>query len=615
MKKLTYVYILALLTTAGCAKFDFLQGSGFVTAFQIQTPIGGTVLVPGSTFTVTGICEADGGLVTVTGSSMVEASINGACDPTLGTFSINATAVPSGEMLDIQASQTDNLGNPLSASINSIMIHCAGAPMQTCAVSGSGNSSDPYLVDDILCLQEMRTGLTCSYALNNDIDASAVSALPGGWEPVPNTADPNIRFTGRLDGQNHTISNLYITPRTTGGAGLFSRLFDEGNGSIDDQVFDLTLDNVNADQFSFGGNTPFGFIAGETNLVGLRNVRVLNSDIDLSANSNRANIALISGLAVNSRIADSQTSGSILLFGTLDEVNNKYEGISGFVGRLEGSSINDSSSIVTISTNALNVMYFTSVGGAFGSIIDSTVSRFRTTSNISLIHTGINAFSNGGIGNVGGFAGLTQDSTTLNDICVNHTINLQTASSNIGDSAGFIGRMSFMTGFETNQRISLRGTLNVDANGNEVDQVAGYIGRDFGPSLHEDIFLDSDISIPSGVSPIALAGYGGLISANSGSSSFENIVAVSSHNINPGINNPGGVFHDISGSPITSIYYANDVALGGLPAEGTGGGGSIVSDSFANLAVLPNGSYTGFDFATVWQRDPGTGIPELRYCP
>jgi hypothetical protein len=92
MKNLIFLYVFIALMASGCAKFDYLQGSGFVTAFQIQTPIGGTTLIPGNSFTITGICEAAGGPVTLTGTSMVEASVNGACDPVLGTFSINATA-------------------------------------------------------------------------------------------------------------------------------------------------------------------------------------------------------------------------------------------------------------------------------------------------------------------------------------------------------------------------------------------------------------------------------------------------------------------------------------------------------------------------------------------
>jgi hypothetical protein len=518
-------------------------------------------------------------------------------------------------MLDIQAAQIDSTGTPLNSTINSIMIHCAGAPIRTCAVSGSGNPSDPYLVNNDLCLQEMRTGLSCSYALSNDIDASAVSALPGGWEPIPNTSDTNIRFTGTLDGQGHTISNLLTTPRTTNGSGFFSRIYDEGNGLVNDQVFDLTFNNSSANQFTIFGDNPFGFLAGVTNLVGVRNVRVLNSDIDLSANSTRGQTALLVGEATDSRFTNSETSGSIFLNGSLDEVNTKYGSIAGFAGDLIGSEVSNSLSNVTITTAPGNLLYFSNIGGAFGTIANSSVSQFRTLSNISLLHTGVNAFGSGGIGGVGGFAGVTSDSSTFTDICVNQNMDLRTVNSNIGDSAGFVGRMSFVTGFETNQRVSLRGSLNIDANGNNVNQVAGYIGRDFGPGLHENIFMDSDISIPSGVSPVAFAGYGGLISSNGGGSSFSNIVAVSSHAIGAGINDPGGVFHNISGSPISSIYYANDVALGGLPAEGVGGGGSIVSNSLVNLGALPNGSYTGFDFATVWQRDGVTNLPELRFCP
>lgn len=616
MKTIEYLKLISLLALAGCAKFDFqVADLSSVTSFQVQTPIGGTALVPGSTFTMTGICDPLGGVVTITGSSLVEASVSGPCDPTLGTFSINGTAVPTGEMLNINATQTDSASVTQNSTINSIMIHCAGAPMRACALNGSGNPSDPYMVGNINCLQEMRTGLSCNYALNNNIDATPISSLPGGWEPVPNTADSTIGFRGRLDGRNFTISNLHVTPRFADGAGLFSRIFDEGNSVIDDQVVDLTFLNPSADQFVFNNVAPFGFVAGSSNGVGVRNITVTNADIDLTASGSREGYGFIIGSAVNSRVSDSIVSGSILLDGALDAVNSKYGAIGGIVGHLTGSQVSDTSSALSINSDTANVQYFSEIGGAFGYVSNSTVSRVRTSSNMVLRHIGTTSFSSRGLYRVAGFAGVTRDGSTFTDICVDSAIDFQSAVSTVTEVGGFVGRMSFGGATETNRRISVRGSMDLDPNGQIVDNLSGYTGTNFGPSVHEDIFLDSDIIVSSGITPFPNSSYGGLNGGDQLNLSYTNVLGISSHAVAPMINNPGGMFARINGYALSSVFYANDLALGGLPPEGDGPGTGVTSNSLAALGALPNGSYTGFDFVTVWERDIITNIPKLRFCP
>lgn len=67
----------------------------------------------------------------------------------------------------------------------------------------------------------MKDGLDCWYILGNDIDASVTSSWNegAGFEPI-GISSP---FTGILDGQGHTISNLYINRPSMMRVGLFSR--------------------------------------------------------------------------------------------------------------------------------------------------------------------------------------------------------------------------------------------------------------------------------------------------------------------------------------------------------------------------------------------------------
>lgn len=621
MKKLI-LYVTSGFILSGCAKFDFFQGSfSSVSSLQVLTPTAGSALIPSTTFTITGTCDPLGGNVDITGSSFTEPSVSGPCDPVLGTFSINATAAASGQNLDIQASQLDAASVLLNSNISTIMIHCAGLAMISCAINGSGNPIDPYIVGNISCLQEMRVGLSCHYALNNNIDASATSTwnFDGtnfrGWEPVPVTQNGAIRFTGTLDGRNRTISNFYVTPRDINGGGMFSRLFDEGNTTVDDQVFDLTFNNPNSGLLEFN-TSPFGILSGISNTVGIRNVRIINGTIDLTVNNNREHIGLLVGQSINSNYVNSQTSGTISFNGSFDEVNTKFGSIGGFVGSALGGTFTNNSTNITMNTNLANVQYFTNIGGAIGDARTGVnIDRFNVTSNIDLYYGGLNAFSSRGISTIGGFVGWSSEGVNYSRICIDNNLNFESVNSSTQEIGGFVGRMADLPSLELNDQISVRGQISAEGNGNEVRNLSGYIGVDFGPSTHSNIFLDLDLTISNATVP-PLFGYGGIVSDNGASSSFSNIVTISSHNIDPAIPQ-GGAFASVNSSPVSSIFYANDIALGGLPAEAIGGPtAGITSDTLVNLGAYTNATYTGFDFVTVWQRNPiTTNIPELRYCP
>lgn len=618
MKKII-LYVTSGFILSGCAKFDFFQGSfSSVSSLQVLTPTAGSALVPSTTFTITGTCDPLGGNVDITGSSFTEPLVSGPCDPVLGTFSINATAAASGQNLDIQASQLDAASVLLNSNISTIMIHCAGLAMISCAINGSGNPIDPYIVGNISCLQEMRVGLSCHYALNNNIDASATSTWNfngtnfRGWEPVPVINNPAIRFTGTLDGRNRTISNLYVTPRDINGGGLFSRIHDEGNGVVDEQVFDLTLLNPSSGLLDFNVS-PFGILSGTVNLVGIRNVDIINGTIDLTVADNRESIGLLVGRSLNSEFLDSSTSGTISFNGSFDEVNTKFGSIGGFIGFDTNGTFTNNSSNINMNTNLSNIQYFTNIGGAIGYVLGSTIDRFSVTSNIDLYYGGLNAFSSRGISTIGGFAGWSSNGANYNRICINTNLNFESVNSNTLEIGGFIGRMADIPSLELNDQVSVRGQISAEGNGNEVTNLSGYVGTDYGPSTHSNIFLDLDLTISNATVP-PFFGYGGIISGNDSSSSFSNIVTISSHNIDPAIPQ-GGAFALVNGSPVSSIYYADDPSLGGLPAEAAGGPtAGITSRPLSNLALIPDGTY-GFDFAAVWQRDGVTNIPELRYCP
>ncbi|MHC4497999.1 MAG: GLUG motif-containing protein [Planctomycetota bacterium] len=88
------------------------------------------------------------------------------------------------------------------------------------AMEGSGTQEDPYVITNAEELQDMQNDLGACYVLGNDIDACDTQTWNGGAGFEPVGSDP-IGFTGKFDGQGHTIAGLYINRPSDGRIGLF----------------------------------------------------------------------------------------------------------------------------------------------------------------------------------------------------------------------------------------------------------------------------------------------------------------------------------------------------------------------------------------------------------
>ena len=100
--------------------------------------------------------------------------------------------------------------------------------------SGSGTSGDPYQITSWQQLAEVNDDLSASYILMNDLNSSttgydtyASSSANGGAGWIPLGADVSSIFTGDFDGQNHTISDLYILRSDT-----YTGLFGVTNNAV-----------------------------------------------------------------------------------------------------------------------------------------------------------------------------------------------------------------------------------------------------------------------------------------------------------------------------------------------------------------------------------------------
>ena len=85
---------------------------------------------------------------------------------------------------------------------------------------GTGESNDPYQIENLDQLNDTRNELDAHYELIDNIDASETENWNDGdgWEPI---GDNDNNFEGTFDGQGYEINDLYIDRPNTDYVGLF----------------------------------------------------------------------------------------------------------------------------------------------------------------------------------------------------------------------------------------------------------------------------------------------------------------------------------------------------------------------------------------------------------
>jgi len=102
-----------------------------------------------------------------------------------------------------------------------------------------GTLNGPIEIDDLDDLQNMRDNLEAHYVLVDDIDASGTVDWNNGSGFDPVGYDWDNRFTGSLDGQDHTITGLHINRTNQDYVGLFGFVGEGG------EISNIGLEDVN----------------------------------------------------------------------------------------------------------------------------------------------------------------------------------------------------------------------------------------------------------------------------------------------------------------------------------------------------------------------------------
>ncbi|MBX0288542.1 PKD domain-containing protein [Halomicroarcula sp. F28] len=304
---------------------------------------------------------------------------------------------------------------------------------------GSGTVTEPYVITNASELQAMADNPNANYQLGNNISASATSQWNGGsgFTPVGTRESP---FTGTLDGNNYTISEIQVNRSSEDYIGLFGVI-----GAEDAVVKHVDLKNI-----SVRGDAYVGGIAGEISNGTVRRTTITGS-ITGSVNSGNS----MGGVTGSNNGIISKTSVNISLTAAPTQDGSYIYTAGGIAGSNNGIISNVSSS------GKLNAEMVEYVGGAVGS-------------NSGIISDSYTTISVAGSEYVGGFVGY--NSGSVNNSFAAGTVN---GSSNVG---GFAGSPEYASGAVIDSywdiNISEKNDSAHNATGLTTSQMRGEAARD-----------------------------------------------------------------------------------------------------------------------------------------
>jgi filamentous hemagglutinin family protein len=303
--------------------------------------------------------------------------------------------------------------NPVSYIDTATKSDSTGNPYSSKVTLNSGSTLSAFmLINDVNKLQEMNTNLGGNYALAKDIDASTTVGWNGGagFMPVGTGGwqqSGSLAFRGKVDGLNHTISNLYINRPTQDNIALFGTVFNPA-----------VIRNVGLVGGSIRGQSSVGSLIGWN-----ENGKVINS----YATTEIFGIGNVGGLmGVNSwtgLISNSYATGNV----TGSGVGNS---VGGLAGHNQG--------VISNSFATGRVSGGREVGGLVGNNYTNSgrISNSYATGNVS------------GTTNVGGLVGLNTSATNVSNYWDKQTSGRTTSASGTGLTTAQMKQQASFSGWD-----------------------------------------------------------------------------------------------------------------------------------------------------------------------
>jgi hypothetical protein len=323
-----------------------------------------------------------------------------------------------------------------------------------------------YLQD----LYDIRNDLTGSYILMNNLDFNADSSYDqtdpdwetkktswttsNGWVPIGTDTD---LFSGTFDGQENTISNLFMDRTNTPDIWVFG-LFGSNEGTISN----IGVENVDITGYGYGQVLMGGLVG--YNLYGTINNSYATGSITEGTEFGTITSGGLVGTNKAGTISNSYFSGSVTGNTT-----------SSYTGGLVGKNTYDSydpiiESTITDSYSTGSVSGKNYIGGLIGSNEDSTVADSYSTSTVN----GLGSASRTG-GLVGSNTGTIEGCYT--DGVINHTF--LGVSYNSSYSTGGLAGYNDDTIIDSYSKTDVNGTIS-DTNSNTSWDIGGLVGSDYG---------------------------------------------------------------------------------------------------------------------------------------
>lgn len=300
--------------------------------------------------------------------------------------------------------------------------------------SGNGTANDPYLIESFEQLNAIRYYPDLSYKLTSNIELSYDSTNSTGWVPIGTKNNP---FTGILDGNGYTISNLTINKENDSYLGLFGYVNFENNDTPN--IYDLKLETK-----EIIGKDYVGGLIGYGNNVYLKDIEV-NSQVISTGDY----VGGIIGYATNSKIENVKSSGNI---------SSTKDYIGGISGYLEGN--------ITKSYNTSNILGNNNMGGISGYLKGNVIDVF----NLGIISEGSQNSNVGGI--IGSLEGDLTNSYNIG------TFDFITAGESIGFIVGLLdGNIS--NSYYYNPYNFVNNSYGDELTIEEIYDLESYIGFDF----------------------------------------------------------------------------------------------------------------------------------------
>lgn len=459
-------------------------------------------------------------------------------------------------------------------------------------MTGTGTALDPFVIYDVNDLQNMNLNKAAYYKLNGDIDASATSGWNGGLGFVPVGQFSVGGFTGHLDGQGHTIDQLFINRPLEIDVALFGYI---ANGFIGIQ--DVTLTNVDiTGQYYMGaltGECGHPTIGPITNCHSSGSITAL-----LPANNSNFGLTTVGGLCGGTfgNITNCSSSCTVTAtntdphdyeFGTPSDKSqiNAIGGLCGFFSEwnvtptMSGCSATGDVVCLSVHGQAFQI------GGLVGDFEGGIITNSHSTGNVTVTVNTVGE-TTGGLVGFGNFSSGVSNCYSTSNISVTTSIDAIYGVAGLIGACGSIGTVS-----------QCYSTGNVTVNsGTTVDSVGGSMGDNYG-DLVTDCYARSNVSVTA-VNQAASLHIGGFIGWEENAPSIDNCYSEGTMSVG-GINTKVGGFSGVIdfGGAANNCFW--DVTIGyPISAGGTG-------ETTANMKTKSTFTNAGWDFTLIWGILPG----------